>query len=87
MGLKNYELVWHPQSGADEWVARLEAKSEEYRPYSLRFAHVGIHDWANKRVKNKVFADIVFTRPSEHHYADSVEDAKIWVEAMYALLD
>lgn len=87
MGLNKYELVWYQQSGEGEWVARLETPDKDVSPKTIRFAHVGIYNWSFRPIKNKVLAEVLLLRPYEHHYADSVEDAKIWVEAVFALLD
>ncbi|CAB5219958.1 hypothetical protein UFOVP232_12 [uncultured Caudovirales phage] len=88
MGLKNFELVWHPQ-GNDGWLARLEHKEEDTGKIrtTYRFAHVNIYSWSVKRVKGKVLVDMQFGHTPDMTWHDSIDAAKLHVEALYALYD
>ena len=85
MGLRGYRLAWYRHGSG--WVARAELpdtdKSTKLRTY--RFAHVNIRPWSVKDIPNKVFADVSYT--NQTHWCDSIDDAKLWVEAVFALTD
>ena len=80
MGLK--ELEWHEQKN-NGWVARIKYSNDKYR----RHAHVNIVPLGVK-VRGKVFVELL---GYEHNYAqswhDSIEAAKLHVEAIFALDD
>lgn len=83
MGLERYNLVWHPHG--DGFVGRAELRdTDSARLSTFRFAHVGIYPWHIKKQKGRVYAEIV-SRVQQAHWLDSIYDAKIWVEAIFAL--
>ena len=86
--LADYELVWHTH-GDGGWVARAELRSDpdrkDVKMKTYRFAHVNIHPWYVDGRHNKVYADVSWTPVRTTHWLDSIEDAKIWVEAIFAL--
>jgi hypothetical protein len=83
MGLKTLE--WHEQKN-DGWVARSVETffGGQSIPLSMRYAHVNIYPWHIKRVKNKVFVEMQRGVP-DHSWHDSIEAAKLYVEAIFAL--
>jgi len=83
--LADYELVWHRHG--DGFVARAELRdgAESTKTRTYRFAHVNIHPWYIDRRHSKVYADVSWTPVRTTHWLDSIEDAKLWVEALYAL--
>ena len=87
MGLRNFQLVWH-QMGNDGWLARLEHWEEDTGKIrtTYRYAHVNVYPWHIKRIKGKVLVDMQRGQP-EHTWHNSIEDAKLHVEALYALTD
>ena len=50
----------------------------------MRYAHVNIYPWPIKRIKDKVFVDMQRGAPN-HSWHDSIEAAKLHVEAIFAL--
>ena len=83
MGLTAYNLVWH-QHGSG-WVARAELRdTATTKQRTFRFAHVDIYPWHIKRQKGRVYVEVT-ARVQQAHWADSVDDAKLWVEALFAL--
>lgn len=88
MGLTGYQLVWH-QHG-DGYIARAELIDEKAvrslgRMKTYRFAHVNIIPWQIDNRHGKVYADVSWTPVRTTHWLDSIEDAKLWVEAVFAL--
>lgn len=86
--LADYELVWHPHD--DGWIARAEWRGKASAPrrgtmLTYRFAHVNIQPWYVDGRHDKVYADVSWTPVRTTHWLDSIEDAKIWVEAIFAL--
>lgn len=92
MGLEHGVLEWHPHK--DGWVARVvipyatNPSKFKYR----RYAHVNIFDWIGeikrRQYKNKVpveFQNNLYDAELSWH--DSIEAAKLHVEAMFALTD
>jgi hypothetical protein len=86
MGLERYHLVWH-QHG-EGWIARAESgeKRNGSPRTTIRYAHVDIYPWHIKRIKTKVFVDMQRGHP-DHSWHDSIEAAKLHVEAIFALSD
>lgn len=86
MGLKGYQLVWHRHG--EGWVARAELPNLDTVPSrgkmrTYRFANVNIRPWHLDHRHGKVYVDVSYTMQT--HWADSIDDAKIWVEAVFAL--
>lgn len=82
--LADYDLVWH-QHG-DGFVARAELRTTiNGAAKTYRFAHVNIEPWHIDREHGKVYADVSWTPVRTTHWLDSIEDAKLWVEAIFAL--
>jgi hypothetical protein len=86
--LADYDLVWHAHD--DGWVARAELRDEKAvanlgKLRTYRFAHINIVPWHIDRVHGKVYADVSWTPVRTTHWLDSIDDAKLWVEAIYAL--
>ena len=81
MGLRQLEWCEHGKG----WVARIAVPydTNEDRVKYRRYAHVEIYDLLDERIAGKVFARL--TNPNNEHYLDSIEDAKLWVEANFAL--
>ena len=85
MGLKTLE--WHGQKN-NGWVARtsetyFEGKS---RPLTTRYAHVNIVPMGVKPVQGKVFVEFIsYFNNYEQSWHDSIEAAKLYVEAIFAL--
>jgi hypothetical protein len=80
MGLR--QLEWHEgKNGA--WVARVKYSNDKYR----RFAHVNIYEWDVKRNgRRAVPVQFQFyTHGYEVTWHDSIEAAKLHVEAIFAL--
>jgi hypothetical protein len=85
--LAGYDLVWHPH-GDGGWVARAELRDgapSRGKMLTYRFAHVNIEPWHIDHKHGKVYADVSWTPVRTTHWLDSIEDAKLWVEALYAL--
>lgn len=85
--LADYQLVWHPH-GDGGWVARAELRSDptdNTKVRTYRFAHVNIVPWHIDHKHGKVYADVSWTPVRTTHWLDSIEDAKLWVEAIFAL--
>ncbi len=87
MGLRQLEWIPHKQG----WIARL-AFERESSPVLRRFAHVNIVAWdmsaeQKKRPKNTLVEFIYPYGPrgEKFHWRDSIEDAKLFVEAICAL--
>lgn len=88
MGLK--QLEWHEQKH-NGWVARVRITTDANgSPKYRRFADVHVFDWVGYIARNKhkgkvpvVFAPVRYgVEPTWH---DSIEDAKLYVEAIFAL--
>lgn len=83
MGLEHGILEWHRHG--EGWVARIAIPYDtapdriKYR----RYGHVGIYDLLDERVAGKILARV--TNPNNECYLDSVEAAKLWIEANFAL--
>jgi hypothetical protein len=77
MGLR--QLEWHEQRN-EGWVARIKYGHDRFR----RLAHVNILPLSVNRVPNKVLVHTMFG-PSDLSWHDSVEAAKLHVEAIFAL--
>jgi hypothetical protein len=84
MGLERYQLEWHQHR--EGWVARAESveKRNGVPRTTMRYAHVNIYPWPIKRIKDKVFVDMQRGAPN-HSWHDSIEAAKLHVEAIFAL--
>lgn len=89
MGLA--KLEWHPYSGGG-WVARIaiEYATNPSRFKYRRYAHVNIFDWIGgiKRRQHKGMVPVEFQNnlhDAELSWHDSVEAAKLHVEAIFAL--
>ena len=95
MGLDKGRLEWHSQqcrhTGRMGWVVRVAF------PYNInparvkyrRYAHVDIlPDWV-QRVKDKHYVELINTwhGSTEQSWHNSVEEAKMFVEAIFALED
>lgn len=79
MGLK--QLEWH-EHNAGGWVARIKYSNDKYR----RYAHVNIFDWAVKHKGHMVPAQFQFYKQGyDVTWHDSIEAAKLYVEAIFAL--
>jgi hypothetical protein len=78
MGLR--QLEWH-ENRAAQWVARIKHSNDKYR----RFAHVNIVPLGIK-VRGKVFVELLgYEHNYEQSWHDSIEAAKLHVEAIFAL--
>ena len=86
MGLEKLHLVWHAHG--EGWIARLESgeKRDGVPRTTMRFAHVNVYPWHVKRIKTKVLADMQNGAP-DYTWHDSIEAAKLHVEALFALED
>jgi len=84
MGLADYNLVWHQSGGG--WIARAELRdgAESTNMSTYRFAHVDIHPWHIKRIEGKVFVEMQRSFPDQSWH-DSIDAAKLHVEAIFAL--
>ena len=90
MGLP--QLEWHPHK--EGWVARVAVAfdTNPARTKYRRFAHVNLVPWElqidQKRNCGKILAQFVYPLGSNAgttRWCDSIEDAKLYVEAIYAL--
>lgn len=90
MGLGTLE--WHPHK--DGWVARVaipyDTNPEKFK--YRRYAHVNIFDWigeiTRRQHKDKVPVEFqTYTQRTDRTWHDSVEAAKLYVEAIFALED
>lgn len=83
--LTDYELVWHRHG--DGFVARVELRNftDGTKMRTYRFAHVNIEPWHIDHKHGKVYADVSWTPVRTTHWLNSIDDAKIWVEAIFAL--
>jgi len=87
--LADYDLAWYAHD--DGWVARAELRDPDATAprrgsmKTYRFAHVNIVPWHIDRRHGKVYADVSWTPVRTTHWLDSIDDAKLWVEAIYAL--
>lgn len=83
MGLR--QLEWHEQRN-EGWVARVKYDNDKYR----RFAHVDIYEWSMQghklRAAGKILAHMM-DGPTDYSWHDSIEAAKLHVEAIFALDD
>ena len=91
MGLA--QLEWHQQSEQrpryTAWVARVETPStvnpdvKRYR----RYAHINMLPWHVEHKKGKHVVDLLdaFKAAEQYYWFDSIEDAKLFVEAIFAL--
>ena len=77
MGLK--QLEWH-ENRAAQWIARIRHSNDKYR----RFAHVNIEPYYVNHVPNKVLVHMM-DGPTDYSWHDSIEAAKLHVEAIFAL--
>jgi len=89
MGLAGYQLMWY-EHGDGGWVARAElpdpnAAAPRGKLRTYRFAHVNIEPWYLERHVGKIYAEISWHPVSTKHWLDSIDDAKLWVEALFAL--
>jgi hypothetical protein len=88
MGLR--QLEWHEQKN-NGWVARTVETYFEGRsnPMTFRYAHVNIVPLGLKRVKqvqDKVFVEFMsYSDNYAQSWHDSIEAAKLHVEAIFAL--
>lgn len=90
MGLA--KLEWHKQS-AGGWVVRVAIPfdtapgRDEGRVRYRRFAHVGILPTWMKSIKGKCYVEMfnVSHHVTEGHWHNSIEDARLHVEALFAL--
>ena len=86
MGLRRLE--WHEHNSG--WVARAaEYKSDtDQHPAYHRFAHVNIYPFHIRRRYDQVFVEFQFYKQNyEQSWHDSIEAAKLHVEAVFALYD
>jgi hypothetical protein len=87
MGLR--QLEWHEQKH-DGWVARVVETYFDGRskPLTRRYAHVDIYPWAlqgaKQRVEGKILVHMQYG-PTDLSWHDSIEAAKLYVEAIFAL--
>ena len=80
MGLKS-QLEWHEHAGG--WIARLINDK-----YTRRYAHINIYDWSMDRRKSNGKFPVQFQFYKQGYdvtWHDSVEAAKLHVEAIFAL--
>jgi hypothetical protein len=87
MGLERYQLEWYGQKN-NGWVARTVETYFEGRskPLTFRYAHVNIYPWHIKRIKGKVFVEFMsYSDNYAQSWHDSIEAAKLYVEAIFAL--
>ena len=72
----------------DGWLARLESheRRNDAPRTTYRYAHVNIYPWSMRRIKGKVLVDMQRGDP-DITWHDSIEDAKLHVEALFALED
>jgi hypothetical protein len=85
MGLR--QLEWHEQKN-NGWVARTMGSYFEGkgRPLTTRYAHVNIVPLGIKPVQGKVFVEFIsYFNNYEQSWHDSIEAAKLHVEAIFAL--
>ena len=91
MGLA--QLEWYQQSeqrpGYTSWVARIETPSTvnpDLKRY-LRYAHINMLPWHTKHKRGKHVVDLLDMHKAEEqlYWFDSIEDAKLFVEAIFAL--
>lgn len=86
MGLRQLEWYAQHESG---WVARTVVTTDAYgSPKYRRYAHVDIYPWALQGAKQRVDGKILVHMqygPTDLSWHDSIEDAKLYVEAIFAL--
>ena len=80
MGLK--QLEWHEQKN-NGWVARIDYGNKRF----CRYAHVNILPWHTRHKKGKHSVDLLdaFKADEQYYWFDSIEAAKLYVEAIFAL--
>ena len=86
MGLR--QLEWHAH--ANGWVARVVSyvSVTDTHPVYMRFAHVNIYPFHIRRRPDQVFVEFQFYKQNyEQSWHDSIEAAKLHVEAVFALYD
>ena len=79
MGLR--QLEWHELRG-NGWVARIKYSNDKYR----RFAEVNIVPHYVNHVPKKVLIHMMYG-PTAFTWHDSIDAAKLHVEALFALED
>jgi hypothetical protein len=78
MGLR--QLEWHEQKN-NGWVARVKYSNDKYR----RYGHVNIVPLGVK-IRGEVFVELLgYEHNYEQSWHDSIEAAKLHVEAIFAL--
>jgi hypothetical protein len=84
MGLRQLEWVAH---GSNRWIARIVETYFDGRskPMTLRYAHVNIHPFHIPRREGKVFVEFQTRNNKDRSWHDSIEAAKLYVEAIFAL--
>jgi hypothetical protein len=82
------QLEWHEQREG-QWVARVaEYKSVGSKPTYMRFAHVNIRPFHIRHRPGQIFVEFQFYKQSyEQSWHDSMDAAKLHVEAVFALYD
>lgn len=86
MGLK--QLEWHEQKN-NGWVARSVVTTDVYGSFKYcRYAHVDIYPWSLQAHKQRIAGKILVHMqigPTDYSWHDSIEAAKLYVEAIFAL--
>ena len=92
MGLRTLEWFRHNEGhqGPEQWIARVKTPGAVATYKYMRFAHVNIWSWelGNKQRLRKGEVPVLFQISSlgyDPHWFDSVEAAKLHVEATFAL--
>ena len=86
MGLSRLE--WHEHAGG--LIARVVSyvSDTDTHPAYMRFAHVNIYPHHIRRRHGQVFVEFQFYKQNyEQSWHDSIEAAKLHVEAVFALYD
>jgi hypothetical protein len=87
MGLR--QLEWCAQ-GNNAWVARIVNRpdSKDERVHYMRFAHINLYEGHHRRIAGKHFVEFQFYKQNyDKSYHDSIDAAKLHVEAVFALSD
>ena len=87
MGLDKGYLEWLPHKHDGQWIARISKKNGDSL-VTRRFAHINIPTHGVRMQPDKVFVEFQYYKQNyERHLCDSIEEAKILVEAIFALED
>lgn len=87
MGLDKGRLEWLPHKHDGQWIVRISNKNGDSL-VTRRFAHVNVLPLGVRMQPDKVFVECYpYTQLYQQHWCDSVEEAKILIEAIFALED